>query len=62
MYQNLTDDPSTSYLPPLEKGANNDVLNSFKYYFPFSHVKVPSTILKELQSPLKVSVSSRNRS
>jgi len=25
-----------------------------KYYFPFSHVKVPSLVLKELQTPLKV--------
>ena len=54
IYQNLTDDPTTSYLPKIDKGVSNDVLNSLKYYFPFSHIKVPSLVLKELQTPLKV--------
>jgi len=54
IYQNLADDPTTSYLPKIDKGVNNDVLNSLKYYFPFSHIKVPSMVLKELQTPLKV--------
>ena len=53
-YQNLCDDPTTSYLPQIDKGSTNDVLDSFKYYFPFSHVKVPSVVLKELQNTLKV--------